>query len=804
MSIISSADTGDADLPEIANSIRLDGANDYLSRTPASASDQKKWTWSGWVKRSKLGHSEIFSAGNNASFFICSFEFLPDDCIIFYHNDGGTTEYRLKPSRVFRDVSAHFHVVLVCDVANATTADRVKIYINGTRETALLINDTFPNANLTVNSTAAHSIGRFNYDNTRYFDGYLSNICFIDGAAKTPSDFAYTDPNGQWRSLAGSALKALADAGGTNSFFLPFDNGSSTTTLGADASSKGNNWTLNNMVRDGSVSDCWSYDTPTNNFATLNPLYSGGTFSNGCLAYNPGSTQRTAESTIGFTSGKFYFEVDTVNSGALDRPWIGVAKTGHGNTQYVGQSAVSYGYCDTAQKSNNASASAYGTNFSAGGVVIGVAIDADAGTLTFYNNGVSQGTAYSSLSGEFFFAISNDRSGGFGYPFNVNFGQRPVSGGAFDSASGGYFRYTPPSGFKALCTKNLPTPTGAALEPKKHFDVVTRTGTDNGTNTISATISSLLFKPDLLWTKARSGATAQSHALFDSVRGAGSKLQSNTTSAETALTLDNTQAFNSNGFVTGKGDDTNGSGYVLVDWLWKAGGAAVTNNSGSISSQVSANTASGFSIVTWTIGSGNGTVGHGLGVAPKFYIVKAKNAVSNWSCWMYGFTSDEYLYMNTTGAKASSANAWGSLPTSTVIGTNGGVLFTTGNQVVAYCFAEVAGFSKIGSYTGTGTSDGSFVWCGFRPRFVMIKRTDAADNWLTVDSARDTYNTVVHHLLPNTSGAEDSLSGSIYHDIDFVSNGFKLRGTNALTNANGGTYVFIAFAEAPFKYSGAR
>jgi len=310
------------------------------------------------------------------------------------------------------------------------------------------------------------------------------------------------------------------------------------------------------------------------------------------------------------------------------------------------------------------------------------------------------------------------------------------------------------------------------------------------------------FQPDLVWAKGRN--VVAGHELIDSVRGTTKTLYSNLTNAEDT-TSQTVTSFLSNGFSAGADTGINGSGSTYVDWLWKAGGAAVANNAGSITSQVSANTTAGFSIVTYTGTGANATVGHGLGVAPKMVIVKRRDSgVDNWWVYHSGLTSATYrLRLNTTDAQDSQSTGWNSTaPASTVFsvgsatGTNG-----SAQMHVAYCFAEVPGYSKISSYIGNGSADGPFVYCGFKPRWLMIKRVDSAGSWIIYDTVRMTYNTYSTYLYPNTSGAEDTGGG---RSIDILSNGFKCRDTTYDPNVSGAVYAFIAFAEAPFQWSNAR
>jgi hypothetical protein len=345
----------------------------------------------------------------------------------------------------------------------------------------------------------------------------------------------------------------------------------------------------------------------------------------------------------------------------------------------------------------------------------------------------------------------------------------------------------------------MPTPT--IPKGNDYFDATLYT--QNGTSTNVVTNAGG-FQPDLVWVKSRSNATWNN--LVDSVRGLSSVLFSNSTNAQDPAPI--LSSFNSNGFTLNLGDSgTNSvSGRTQVGWQWKAGGAAVTNTAGTITSQVSANTTSGFSVVTYTgNGTGGATIGHGLGVAPSMIILKRRNGTSNWTVghsslpsWAY------YLVLNLFDGQGNNNVVWNSTaPTSSVftVGT-GADQNGNGNTIVAYCFSEVAGYSKISSYTGNGSSDGPFVYCGFRPKFIIWKNAGpSANNWKIQDTSRSPTNAAFQPLSPDNADAESS---NTVASVDFLSNGFKIRGTAADINQSGQPIIFMAIAENPFKYANAR
>ena len=324
--------------------------------------------------------------------------------------------------------------------------------------------------------------------------------------------------------------------------------------------------------------------------------------------------------------------------------------------------------------------------------------------------------------------------------------------------------------------------------------------TGNGsTQSISNAVNTVSFQPNFVWMKGRSGAT--DHALYDSVRGATFDLVSNSTAAETTQTTGLT-TFGAAGFTVGALAKVNTSAATYVGWQWKAGGAAISNTAGTITSSVSANTTAGFSVVTYTGTGANATVGHGLGVAPSMVIVKRRNSTGNWPVQHTSVSASNVLFLDLTNAQTASTTFQQIYPTASIFYIDGGNanVGANGGTYVAYCWAPVAGYSAFGSYTGNGSADGPFVYTGFRPRWFMVKSsTNGIQQWYMWDSSRDTYNPESNTLYPNLSNAEaTSVLG------DFVSNGVKIRQTLAGVNEFGGTYIYAAFAENPLKYANAR
>ena len=665
-------------------------ATAYLNRTPATTTNQQVWTWSSWVNRGSLAaYSTLlngYSSGGNQTGIL----FWIDDTLVFSYTVA-SIEYRLTTTQVFRDPSAYYHIVYSVDTTQATAANRVKLYVNGAQVTAITGSYPPQNSNLFVNSTNVQNIGR-NAGGGNNFDGYLTEVNFIDGQALTPSSFGSTNATtGVWQPARYTGTY------GTNGFYLPFTDNSALTTssnvgLGKDFSGNGNYWTTNNISITAGVTYDSMTDVPTltsataSNFAVLNPLNpSRSTLTNGNLT----ASGTTDTPTIIPTSGTYYFEIDGVS-----KTWTPPA-------------------------------------------------------------------AFPAAAG------------------NYNFGQRP-------------FTNTPTG--TLLNTFNLPTST--IVKGNTVFDATLYTGTGASLSVTNAAA----FKPDFVWVKGRSGAT--DHALYDSVRGTTKQLESNTTGAETTEATGLT-AFGSAGFTVGALAQMNTSAATYVGWQWQAGqGSSSSNTNGTITSTVSVNASAGFSVVTYTgTGTNGATVGHGLGVAPSLMIIKARSLVSNWGVYHASVGNTAALSLDTTSAISTSVLWWNNTsPTSSVfsLGTIA-ALNTNGTTHVAYCWTPIAGYSAFGSYTGNGSSDGTFVYTGFRPKFVMMKRSTGVGNWFIYDTARSTFNLASLFLYPNLSDAEvsDTANG-----IDMLSNGFKLRVVgNFQPNTNGETFIYIAFAETPFKNS---
>ena len=575
-----------------------------------------------------------------------------------------------------------------------------------------------------------------------------------------------------------------------------------------DQSGNNNDWQSNNLTE----SDI-SVDSPTNNFATWNPLMRRWNVANTLaegntkIGFTNSGTYGAGYASIGsLTSGKWYWEtlvnaqgtdtrigigstyLNSSNSPPVFREYLDNTNDGHGKN-----GAPDAGGFDTD----------YGASFTAGDI-IGVALDIDNGTIAFYKNNSSQGTAFTDIKTAMptggWIPFSRGYNGSIS---TTNWGQDSsfagikVAQGNQDSGGIGDFFYTPPSGFLALCTKNLPEP---AVVPSKNFNNVLYTGTG------SSNAISVGFQPDWVWIKMRT--QTYDHNIFDSVRGAGGKyLYTNATDAE-ATNAERLKTFDSNGFTVGTQDAINENTHTFVAYNWKANGSGSANTNGSINTtSTSANVDAGFSISTYTGNDTAGaTVGHGLSQAPDFIMCKRRSNTGNWTIfWNNAETSDpqtDYWRLDTTGAVADSNTLWNdTAPTATVFSLGDSVdVNASNNTYVAYCFHNVDGFSKMGYYEGNGADDGGFVPTGFRPAWVMTKEVGGSNHWHIMDNKRSPINPVNDHLKANDNAVEDTDNAGFV--LDFVSNGFKWRDADHDNQA--ATYIFMAFAETPFKYANAK
>ena len=595
--------------------------------------------------------------------------------------------------------------------------------------------------------------------------------------------------------------------------YFSFDADGITLTTGTTLNGSGRSYVYAAFAQkpDESVIDSL-IDTPTNyeadsgnnggNYATLNPLQNiaSDTFSDGNLEVaTSNSNYGTHTSTIAIppSSGKFYVEV--VQSNVVDaQPWgmVGICAA---DSTFTTQSAIRYlsgvsYYSYNGKKFVNTAETSYGASWG-NGDVIGIAYDSDNLQITFYKNGASQGTITGVTSDTYYLGGSYWDSTKTG-TYTWNFGQRP-------------FAYTPPTGFKSLCTQNLPDPTIA--DGSTAFDAKLYTG--DGAN--SRTISGYSFSPDFLWVKDRANSGGDySHRLIDAVRGAGVSLSSNQTAIErdhSAQAGGGVETFTSDGFTieqgTSNNNNQNNNNTPYIAWAWDGGTSTVSNTDGSITSSVRANLSAGFSIckITTPTSDGQFTFGHGLNAAPELVIYRRINTTMHWYVYHSGYgAANKYTLLNATNAVNSGTYVFNNTyPSASVITdyASDSLHHNEGEDMIYYCFAPVAGYSAFGSYTGNGSSDGPFVFTGFKVALLAIKRTDSTGAWKVLDTSRSPFNVASEGLDWNTSGSEFDSSEN---NVDILSNGFKLKTSHGARNASGGTFIYMAWASHPFKTARAR
>ncbi len=772
-------------------------ASTYLNRNASATATT--FTYSVWLKRSNLGSDFQYffsyqSSGGGSNGYGLAFNDSTDK--MYYYGTGGTA----TTDAVFRDTAAWYHVVLSVSSGTGT------LYVNNqTVKSSIAVNQ--------VTSGEGMTIGAYKYGSTidYQYDGYMAHAHFTDGYAYAPTTFGSTSTNGQWVPIAAPSVTY-----GTNGFFLKFTNASD---LGEDSS--GNN---NDFTKTGSGDKV--PDSPANVFATFSDINKSASMlmKQGGLKAEANGSDQAAATTIGITGGKWYFEFYYP---AGDNPELGLipftkspanqsssASTSLAGTAFItnngGMRTGAWATTDTTGLSSQSSES-----------IIGVAVDADNGKMwftngsgTYFNSGnpatgsnpqaTFDADWLSQTGGVLPYALVATGAGNYA---TANFGQDSSFGGAktaqnnADGNGEGEFYYAVPSGYLALCTNNLSSSLTIPIgKGGSYMNTLTWSGNDATRN-----ITGVGFSPDWVWIKCRSDGAG--HVTFDTVRGASVRNVPNSTAGDTTTNeYGFVTAFSSDGFTLTPGNqgsyasgDTNMSGRTYVGWNWRGSDSnAVSNTDGSITSTVSANQTAGFSVVTYT---GNGTqgatVGHGLGKAPAIIFLKGRDRATNWNTWHKSFSDNQYITLDRNNAVASDANTFPDASdmtsTSFEIGSASWVN-GNGNTNVAYCFAEIEGFSKIDKYTGNGNANGPFVYTGFRPSFILMKSSTSAENWLIYDDVRDPHNVTDEALLPNSSSATGGASDA----MDLLSNGFKLRSSSGSVNNSGQTYIYMAFAKNPF------
>ena len=765
-----------------------DGDGAYLSKTYGSAgTSQKKFTFSCWVKRGFVGNDFLtfFNVGAfSGSYFLIGFNSgTYANAIQFYDWTGSTYRLRRITNRTFEDTSKWYHIVVAIDTTQATASDRVKLYVDGDEITSFQTSvDPSLNLDTLVGSADTYYVGS---DTSNHFDGYLAEVNYVDGQALGPDTFGVTDTStGRWvpKALTGITY-------GTNGFRLEFG---SSSNLGDDTSGNTNDFSVSNLVAGDQRND-----TPTNNLPTMrpyNPSYNT-TQAQGNLQYTPTGTNAGYPmcATLRPNSGKWYAEVRTSSNGGGNVITFGIyiqedmhywdntynyypgGQVSNGDGNGVGMQIRNDGqrWLTSSQLSGTVQNNLSGTALAAGDV-IGIAVDVDNSLVTWYaNDGSSLGSASILRPGRIIFtamAVTSSDTFNWNFGDNGTFDGNETAGGNADEDGNGNFYHSVPAGFKMLRQDNMPE-------------------TDKGVTGFT-------------WLKDRDNST--NHYLVDSSRNYKNALYSNGSDAEVFLTAGLRNPLKG-GFEVLDGDPVNGSGRSFVSWNWVANAGTTESISVAgdidIASTVQKNTAAGFSIVQWT-GNNASTagIGHGLSAAPEWILIKNLNDVTDWFVYHKDVTADQTLKLNSNSAPGNFTT--GKFDHSEINatkfevasgGSNANSVNGSGDSMIAYCWHGVDGFSKFGSYTGNGNADGPFIYTGFKPAWVMVKRTNTTGSWAITDTTRDPFNPTDKGLVPDSTSAE----GTGY-TLDHLSNGFKLRLTGTAYNASGGSYIYIAFAEHPF------
>ena len=695
------------------------------------------------------------------------------------------------------------------------------MYINGVAQTA-------PNTSNNSIGTppAGPQWGFHRSSSSRYLDDVFLDQMRISNSARYTS--AFTPSTTPFTADANTKLLIQSD----------YSEGG----LGADHSNNYNYWTPNNLT----VNDMM-LDSPTNNFATLSPIHHSttdfATLSEGNLkcVSDTSNFGRFQPGTIFVSSGKWYAEFYVVSgsqgstgicpsTAVMDNSSYLGHTTGDGTCYYDGGSIFNY---------NNTGGQDTSVPVLSAGDILAVLLDLDdsGGLLYFYLNNTlvdttlagDKANAFDLKPASDFWTISLGNDGTWtkvaNYGSDSSFAGNVTSQGYQDGNSKGDFYYAPPAGYLALCTDNLADPSIAL--PTEHYNTVAYSGDGTTPRTLNAG-----FQPDFTWLKIRT--VAWSHRLFDSIRGANLALYSNSNAVQAAGTSGYLSGFASTGpTFTGNGADVrdvNETGDTYVTWNWKAGGAPTVDNSagagntptagsvkingsnlgsalaGSIATtRLSANTTAGFSISTYTGNSTAGaTIAHGLSQAPEITFFKELTYVDNWVSYVEPLGNTKALFLDTENDAGTHTTYWNDTsPNATVItlGTDGKA--NSSRPHIMYAFHSVEGYSTVGSYSGNSNTDGPFLFTGFKPAWVLIKcyAGHSGQEWVMFDNKRSPYNLVDDYLYANTNEAEASGND---RDLDFVSNGIKFRGDGGCINVTGRDYIYLAFAESPFKTSNAR
>jgi len=791
-----------------AGAILLDGSADYLQWTPSGAGDSRTtWTLSCWAKLAKPGAAQALFSTNTGGGVEDIYRLDNGSAKADMQVGGGGTG-RLTTTQVLRDPTAWSNHVIVWDSGNSD----FRYYIDGV-EVSAFDTQTLPSASALSkwNGTDGHYIGRYGPSASQFFNGYLTDVIFLDGTASTDcSEFGEYDTNNNWIPKDPSGLTF-----GTNGFWLDFAN---SADLGNDVSGNGNDFTPTSMSAANSTSDRPADDAENDlgNYNTVSTLFTREvnsysspagsiTTSNGNLTvdFQTGGTNPLCITTQVLQPGKkYHFEwtTDVWGSDAITyvAVWLFPEKALKNTTDINAAGVYHYGIY-TWNPSRGVGSS---TNFNGSSLTSISASDAwgvgEVLSLDIDMSTVGSTTVVAKLDGV---TLATDSSLAFlDEPYVIcpqvqSNGANRTWKGTFNFGASA-FATTPLTDHVGVYTSILPAPT--VIDPSDHFTPVLYVG--DATNGRAVSIGET-WTPGLVWIKDRTtGGASNRNVLYDQVRGSNGTLYSDGTEAEAFSSL--VSAVGAGTFTVNNTSQTNGSGDNYIAWCWKAGTTFNGTSNRSKAYVTNYNATAGFSIITYTGSSSSGyqTLNHKLGVAPKMVIIKNRGrAGTNWPVYHTScdIAANKAVFLNTTAAQAVDSTLFNATFESTNIYVNTSNDTNLENDTyVAYCWAEVEGFSKFGSYTGNGSADGPFVYCGFRPAFLLVKNiNNGTSSWGIWDSVRNPYNLVDRLLFPNLTN--DDNTPSTTNTYDFTANGFKVRSTGA-NNGSGQTIIYAAFAEFPF------
>lgn len=796
---------------DIPRSLRFNtnnGGNQYLNKSSGGGS-ATKWTYSLWTKNLKVGNGLFMGYNGNNSSSRETLSMGGSGNISWQLRYGGSqhayrrSTYATESNHM--DNGSWFHFVCQWDSNNGTTADRFIIWVNGVRQDLIQYNATQSGSSSGF-MTGENYIGKAADTSGYSAEFYLAEMHAVNNAVLAPTHFGFTDPiTGVWRPKKSSDIVA-ATTYGTGGWYLDF---SDPSNLGADRSGNGQNWTPNNF----DAADC-VFDSPTNNFCVLdNNDFDGNKATDGNLQSGHANTAAWRHTRSTFLlekgSGKWYWEVQ--QKGTIDgsNGWIaGLAHQNYWSRTQDPNSNSGYAYArqsDTRYWNGGNTASHFPTTTN--NDIIQFAFDADRGLLWSGKNGTWTGADPATGTNQSYSINYGGGDGGDVTPFVGSYGSNNYSIVNFGQQA---FTYTPPTGFRSICSKNFAIQGPTITNTKSHFDVVTFTG--NGST--GQSITSLQFQPDLIWFKNRGGTNW--HALFDVARGRSKGWSTNVTNIEsTSGASQDLISFDTNGFTLGTTHawgSVNGNGNNIVAWCWKAGGAAVSNTDGTITASVSANKDAGFSVVSYTGTGADGTVGHGLDAVPDCIILKNRDRAVEGLVKHTKMASGKIMYTNLTDgedtASGSNNGIIGNLDNAKTFslsrtGNSGNYNNNnvSGEKFIAYCWRSIPGYSKFGIFTGNGQGgstqpSGTVVRLGFKPALVIFKRTssDSGSNWGMFDFKRLGYNRKVRDLRFNTNSSEGGDDNIISLDAE----GFRITSTSSgFGGLNGQTYIYMAWAENP-------